>query len=131
MLQLNVEGLTRAKSTIIEHILHTHQTTAILLQETCINDSTRLKIPGFILAAYTENDINGIATFVKNTAKWKAITSSPPDSNVDWAATQIEGVTVCQRLQATYNSAPDKHHPFFQPPRMYAGDFNCRSTTWG
>ena len=64
VLQLNVEGLSRAKSTIIEHILHTHQTTAILLQETRINDSTRLKIPGLILAAYTENDINGIATFV-------------------------------------------------------------------
>ena len=94
VLHLNVEGLTKAKTSIIEQLLQTHKPTAILLQETHMKESSRLKIPGFTLAASMESDIHGIATFVRNSARWKAIATSPPNSAVEWAATQVVGVSI-------------------------------------
>ena len=51
LLQLNVEGLTKAKINVIEHLAQKYNPTAILLQETHVSDTSRLKICGqvFIL----------------------------------------------------------------------------------
>ena len=62
VLHLNVEGLTKAKTSIIEHLTQARKSTAILLQETHKSESSRLKIRGFTLAASTKSDIHGIAT---------------------------------------------------------------------
>lgn len=94
MLQLSVEGLTKAKLNIIEHLLQTHKPTVILLQETHIIESSRLKILDLSLATHTKCNTHGIATFIRNSAKWSSLATSPPDSRVEWAKTQIEGVTV-------------------------------------
>ena len=75
VLHLNVEGLTKAKTNVIEQLLQKHKATVVLLQETHIKDSSRLKIPGFTLAAHTASDIHGTATFVKNATVWKALVS--------------------------------------------------------
>ena len=131
VLHLNVEGLTKAKTSIIEQLLQTHKPTAILLQETHMKESSRLKIPGFTLAASTEPDIHGIATFVRNSARWKAIATSPPNSAVEWAATQIEGVSITNVYKPPTARLLVDTIPAFDAPCIYAGDFNCRSTTWG
>ena len=125
VLQLNVEGLTKAKITIIEHILQTHKVTAILLQETHVSDSSRLKIPGFTLAACTESDIHGIATFIKNTAKWKQIDTSPPDSTIEWSATQTEGVNIINVYKPPSSRLQADSIPAFDSPCIYAGDFTA------
>ena len=131
LLQLNAEGLTKAKVILIEHLLQSTNATAILLQETHVSSSSRLKIPGYTLAAYTESDTHGIATFVHNSAKWRAVAASNPDSDLEWAATQIEGVTVINVYKPPTTRLLEDSIPFFDQPCMYAGDFNCQSTTWG
>ena len=45
ILQLNVEGLTNAKRTIIEQLAYTNKVTAILLQETHCETTEKLTIP--------------------------------------------------------------------------------------
>ena len=69
-MQLNVEGLTKAKCAIIEHLMEKHKATAILLQETHSLNLSKLKIFGFNLAACTNSSTHGTATFVKNSATW-------------------------------------------------------------
>ena len=83
LLQLNVEGLTKAKINILEHLVSTHKVTAILLQETHVIDTSRLKIAGYTLAAHTESTIHGTATFVKQTAKWKHMATCDANSETE------------------------------------------------
>ena len=64
LLQLNVEGLTKAKINVIEHLAQKYNPTAILLQETHASDASRLKISGCQLTAHTESNIYVTAAFV-------------------------------------------------------------------
>jgi len=50
---------------------------------------------------------------------------------VEWAATQIEGVTAINVYKPPTSQLHADSIPAFGPPCIYAGDFNCRSTTWG
>ncbi len=131
VLQLNVEGLTKAKVNIIEHLLQTYKVTAVLLQETHIFERSKLNILGFTLAAYTASNIHGIATFVRNTAKWKLVAVSSSKSSVEWVAIHIEGVTVVNVYKPPASHLQVDSFPVFDTPCIYAGDFNCHSTTWG
>ena len=78
-LQLNVEGLTKAKI-IIEHLAEIDNVAVVLLQETYCGDDSRLKISGYTLASHTSNKIHGTATLVENTASWKPIASCTEDA---------------------------------------------------
>ena len=51
IMQLNVEGLTKAKCTIIKYLMEKHKATAILLQETDSLHLSTLKVFGYNLAA--------------------------------------------------------------------------------
>ena len=93
-MQLNVEGLIKAKCEIIEYLMEKHKATTILLQETHFLDLSKLKISGCNLAACTNSGIHGTATFVKNSANWTPISLSKTHSGVEWLATKIEGTTV-------------------------------------
>ena len=73
LLQLNVEGLTKAKINVIEHLAQQYHPTAILLQETHASDTSRLKICGYQLAAHTKSNIYRTAFFVK---KWLLVEDS-------------------------------------------------------
>ena len=79
LLQLNAEGLTRARINVIEHLAQKYNPTAILIQEIHASDTSRLKICGYQLAAHTESNIYGTATFVKNVSKWKIAATYPAD----------------------------------------------------
>lgn len=85
MLQLNVEGLTKAKITLMEHILQKQKAITILFQGTHTTDHSHFEIPGLTLAAHTESGVHGISTFVKDSAKYS---SSNPDGVTleDWAS---------------------------------------------
>ena len=68
LLQLSVEGLTMVKIHVLTRLAQAHAVTAILLQETHYKDRSHLKIPGYTLAACTESEVYGTATFVKHHA---------------------------------------------------------------
>ena len=131
VLQLNIEGLTGAKVSVLERVIGEHKPSVVLLQETHVKDISRLKIPGYSLAASTRSDTHGIATFVQHQLKWHELGSSDDDSSLEWAATEVEGVTIANVYKPPpYRLKPDEI-PLFTKPCIYAGDFNCRSTTWG
>ena len=94
VLQLNIEGLTGAKVSVLERVIGEHKPSVVLLQETHVKDISRLKIPGYSLAASTRSDTHGIATFVQHQLKWHELGSSDDDSSLEWAATEVEGVTI-------------------------------------
>ena len=131
VLQLNVEGITKPKITVIEHLLQTHKATIVLLQETHSEEPSKLKIPGYHLTAHTKSSVHGIATFVRYSAKWREVGTSAPESSLEWAATEVEGITIINVYKPPpFRLQPDSL-PVFNGPCLYAGDFNCRSTTWG
>ena len=130
-LQLNVEDLTKAKINVIEHLAQKYNPTAILLQETHASDTSRLKICGYQLAAHTESNIYGTASFVKKGSKWKIATTCPDDSILNWTAVEVEGTTVINVYKPPVSALHKSDIPIFPPPCIYAGDLNCHSTEWG
>jgi len=131
LLQLNVESLTKAKINVLTHLAEAHAVTAILLQETHYKDRSHLKIPGYTLAACTESEVYGTATFVKHHAKWSAIAVCPENSLLESTAMEVEGVTIINVYKPPSIKMDTTGLPYFSRPCMYAGDFNCYSTTWG
>jgi len=131
LLQLNVEGLTKAKISVLTRLAQAHAVTAILLQETHYKDRSHLKIPGYNLAACTESEVYGTPTCVKHHAKWSAIAVCPENSLLEWTATEVEGVTIINVYKPPSVKMDKFSLPCFSRPCMYAGDFNFRSTTWG
>ena len=94
LLQLNVEGITKAKISIISHLAVTYDATAILLQETHVDDANRLKIAGYDLAAHTNRPIYGTATFARNSSNWVYVDSCGEGKDLEWTIMKIEGVNV-------------------------------------
>ena len=94
VLQLNIEGLTGAKVSVLERIIGEHKPSVVLVQETHVQDISRLKIPGCSSAASTRSDTHGIATFVQHQLKWHELGTSDVDSSLEWAATEVAGVTI-------------------------------------
>ena len=82
LLQLNVEGLTIAKTNILEQIASKNNVTVILLQTHAENKNI-LKVPGYTLAGYIANKHHGMATFVRNDMTWSAIGISPERAEVE------------------------------------------------
>ena len=57
--------------------------------------------------------------------------TSAPESSLEWAATEIEGITIINGYKPhLFRLKPDSL-PAFNGPCIYSGDFNCRSATWG
>ena len=64
LMQINVEGLTKAKREVIQHLTQKHRAVGILLQETHSTKDEQLQMPGFnIIAAIHQH---GIATYARS-----------------------------------------------------------------
>ena len=83
LLQLNVEGITKAKIFIISHLAITYDATAILLQETHADDANRLNIAGYDLAAHTNSSIHRTATFARNSSNRVYVDSCEEGKDLD------------------------------------------------
>ena len=131
MLQFNVEGLTKAKINVIEHLAQRYNPTAILPKRHMC-DTSRLKICRYQLelAAHSESNIYGTATCVKNGSKWKIVANCPVDSILSWTAVEVEGAVVINVYKPSVSALNKCDIPIFSPPRIYAGDFNCHGTAW-
>ena len=94
LLQLNVEGISKAKIQVIEHLATTNLATVILLQETHVTNPDVLNISGYSLTAHTSNRVHGVATFVQCSTKWRDIASSTPEEEVELVTTKVEGINI-------------------------------------
>ena len=126
LLQLNAEGISKAKIQVIEHLA-----TVILLQETHVTNPDVLNIPDNSPAACTSSIVHGVATFVQCPTKWRDIASSTLAEEVEWVTTEVEGVNITNVYKPTGTRLCLDSTPRYQRPCINAGDFNCHSTTWG
>ena len=130
-LQLNTEGISKAKIQVIEHLATKNLATVILLQETHVTNPDVLNIPGYSLAAYTSSRVHGVATFVQCSTKWLDIASSTSAEEVEWVITEVEGVDITNVYKPPGIRLCLDSLPRYQQPCIYARDFNCHIGTWG
>ena len=131
VLQLNADGLTKAKLEVIRQLADSNQVAVVLLQETHRTTVDNLKLPGFLLAGSIPSKHHGMATFVRTGITWSAVKRSPPDSNIEWQVREVQETTIVN----VYKPPPSELYPTSLPsvpaPAIYAGDFNCQQTDWG
>ena len=88
ILQLNAEGLTRAKRDHIrDHIRHLadiHYANTILLQEAHCTDEEKLTIEGFKIIDLIPSKYHGIATYTCDGITSKSIQKSPEGNPIEW-----------------------------------------------
>ena len=79
-LQLNTEGLTAEKISVIEQLAYKNNSFVIVLQETHCTTADKLVIPNFSLAGSILSRNHGLATFVHERMEWSLVDQSPEQS---------------------------------------------------
>ena len=69
ILQLNIEGLTASKMSVLHHLALQCEALVILLQETHCTSVERLDLPSYHLAGFSLSRKHGLATFVHERLK--------------------------------------------------------------
>jgi len=131
VLQLNVEGLTNAKLTIIEQLAHTNNAIVVLLQETHCETTERLVLNDFTLAAYTLSNHHGLATFIREDQEWSLEGESQEDCELEWLTVRVQEVNIINVYKPPPIRLATSSLPVFTHPCIYAGDFNCHHSKWG
>ena len=116
ILQLNIEGLTASKMSIIYCLAAQREALVILLQETHCTSAKRLVLPDYQLAGFSLSRKHGLATFVHEQLKWALFDQSPPTSETKWLCVDVDGYQIVNvykpspiRLQAS--DLPVSHIP--------------------
>jgi len=91
-MQLNVEGLSKARADVIRRISDEEKIDILDTQETHTHYQCQLMkretIPDYSIAGATYHSKYGTATYVKNDLKWNPINSSD-DNNIFFIVTQV------------------------------------------
>ena len=77
ILQLNTEGLTADKISVIEQLAYNNKALIIVLQETHCTTPDKLVIPNFSLAGLILSRNHGLDTFVHERLEWSLVDQSP------------------------------------------------------
>jgi len=83
ILQLNTEGLTDNKISVIEQLAYKNKAFIIVLQETHCTTADKLVIPNFSLAGSILSRNHGLATFVQERLEWSLVDQSPEQSETE------------------------------------------------
>ena len=129
LMDINVEGLTKAKREVIQHLTQKHRAVGILLQETHSTKDEQLQIPGFNIIAAIHHPKHGTATYARSDVLSGVVTTSLSTDPLQWMAAFIEGVTTINVYK--HPNIPFTQLPQYPHPVIYAGDFNCQHTLWG
>ena len=130
-MQLNVEGLTPGKCSVIEHLAMKHEALVILLQETHCTNAEKLVIPNYTLAGSILSRKHGLATFVHERLNWTLIGLSPSESEIEWMCVGVDGYNIVNVYKPPLTRIYPSAIPVFPHPCLYAGDFNCQHVDWG
>ena len=130
ILQLNIEGLTASKMSVLYHIAAQRESLVILLEETHCTSAERLVLPDYQLARFSLSRKHGLATFVHEQLKWTLFDQSRPTSETEWLCVDVDRY----RIVNVYKPPPIRLQvsdlPVFPHPCLYAGDFNCQHIDW-
>jgi len=126
-MQLNIKGLSIAKSDILHRILDEEKINILVIQETQTHDQDQLikrgTIPSYSIAGATFHNKYGTATYVKNDLKWNPIKSSD-DNNIFYIVTQVGNLHV---NNISKHPTTDWSTPVLKTinhSAIYIGDFN-------
>jgi len=129
VLQLNVEGMSASKRTVISNIADHHKADVICLQETHISDliSARYEIDGFDLISAEPDAVYGRATYVRSDIADAMPVSSQPFCDV----IQVGGFKIVNVYKPPSLHWDQAVLPVFEHPVIYVGDFNSHHPKWG
>ena len=94
ILQLNIEGLTASKMSVLYHLAAQRVALVILLQETHYTSAQRLVLPNYELAGLFLSRKHRLATFVHERPKWTLFDQSPPISETEFLCVDVDGYKI-------------------------------------
>ena len=131
ILQLNTEGLTADKISVIEQLAYKNKAFTIVLQETHCTNADKPVIPNFSLAGSILSRNHGLATFVHERLEWSLIDQSPEQSETEWLCIDVAGYKIVNVYKPPRSRLTPTTIPTFPHRSLYVGDFNCQHVKWG
>ena len=130
ILQLNTEGLTANKISVIEQLAYKNKVFIIVLQETHCTTADNLVIPTFSVVGSGLSRNHGLATFVHERLEWSLVDQSPEQSETEWLCAGVAGYKIINVYKPPRSGFTPTAIPTFPYPSLYAGDFNCQHVNW-
>ena len=90
ILELNIEGLSASKMSVLYHLAAQREALVIPLQETHCTSAKRLVLPDYQLAEFSLSRKHGLATFVHERLKWTLFDQSSSTSETEWLCADID-----------------------------------------
>lgn len=133
--QINVEGISCAKSDYLSRLCADENIDVALIQEThtaTMEDlNKRGKVEGFEMIVAENSNVHGIATYVKrNVVDVDVIESSIKDL-IHTSTIQAGFLKITNVYKPPNTQWDDSVMKTFSHPAIYAGDFNSHHTEWG
>ena len=94
VIQLNIEGTTASKISMVERLAHKTEALVILLQETHCTCIDKLVISNFALAGSIPSRKHGLTSFVHESLSWTLAGWSPKDSEIEWLCMDVTGLKI-------------------------------------
>ena len=131
ILQLNIEGLTASKMSVLYHLDAQRKAFVNLLQETHCTSAQRLVLPDYQLAGFSLSRKHGLATFVHEGLKWTLFDQSPPTLETEWLCVDVDGYKIVNVYKLPPIRLQVSDLPVFPHSCLYAGDFDSQHVDWG
>jgi len=122
ILQLNTEGLTADKISVIEQLANKNKAFIIVLQATHCSSADKLVIPNFSLAGSILSRNHGLATFVHERLEWSLGDQSPEQSETEWLCVDIAGYKIVNVYNPPRSRLTPTTIPTFPHTRHKEGD---------
>lgn len=134
ILQINVEGISLSKSSIISKIALDYKIDIILLQETHARSpedlSNRCKINNFELVDSISDPQHGSATYKKSGIHCTSLYKSSSNT-IEIMAHKFGSLNVVNIYKPPRSNWSTPPLPLFPHPTIYMGDFNSHHQNWG
>ena len=130
ILQLNTEGLTANKISVIEQIASKNKSFIIVLQETHCTTADKLAVPNLSLAGSVLSRNHGLTTYVHEPLELSLVDQSPEQSETEWLCVAVAGYKIINVYKSPLSLFTSTAIPTFPHPSLYVGDFNCQHVNW-
>jgi len=129
LLQLNIEGLTANKISVIGQLAYKNKTLITVLQETHCTTADKLVIPNFSLAESVLSRNHGLVTLVHGRLEWSLIHQSLEHSETEWLCVDVAGYTIINVYKPSRSQFTPTAIPTFPHPSMYVGYLTANMST--
>lgn len=132
--QINIEGISYAKSQYLSRLLKNDDIDLVAIQETHCKSELELqkrgRIPGYELLGATYHQTYGTATYIKNNIENASIVSISSEDDIQVITTKIGDITVSNIYKPPTRTWPTYVIKTHSHPTIYVGDFNSHHEHW-